>query len=423
MTRLERLRARERVTGHPVRVALIGAGQMGRGLAAQIGRIPGLELAVAVDVDLGRAHGALKLAGRDRIEDDPARIQDAVADGIAVAVPDAAAVPELAVDVVVEATGVPDIGAQVALRSLLARQHVVMLNVEADVTVGRYLDAMAASSNVVYSIADGDEPVAAKELFDFAQELAFEVVCAGKGKNNPFHPTATPESCAEEAARKRMNPKMLASFQDGSKTQIEMAALANATGLPPDVTGMHGPAAEVDELTRVLVPAADGGVLSEAGRVDYAFGPAPGVFVVVTSDAAAVAEEMAYLSMGDGPYWVLYRPYHLASIEAARTITTAILDGRPVVRPVAWIAEVVATAKRDLAAGDVIDGIGGRHVRGVLHLAAEARDLVPLGLIEGATVERPVPAGEPVPRDAVALRPSAIGHLRSLQEQLCAPTP
>jgi predicted homoserine dehydrogenase-like protein len=417
VSRLERLAAHTAELGRPVRVALIGTGQMGRGLAAQVGRIPGLELAAAVDVDGDRARAALALAGRERVEDDPGKLVAAVDDGIAVISTDAGVLPELPIDVVVEATGVPEVGAEVAMRSLLAEQHVVMLNVEADVTVGRYLDAVASSAGVVYSIADGDEPTCGKELVDFAHELAFEVVCAGKGKNNPFIPTADQDSCADEAARKHMNPKMLASFQDGSKTMIEMAALANATGLPPDVTGMHGPTGQVDELRSILVPEADGGVLSGPGRVDFAFGPAPGVFVIVTSDDASVAEEMTYLSMGDGPYWALYRPYHLASIEAARTVVTAVLDGRSPLQARDWVAEVVATAKRDLAPGDVLDGIGGHDTRGVLHPAEEATDLLPLGLVEGATVQRRVPAGEPLPRDAVAPRESVIAHLRGLQDR------
>lgn len=418
MSRLQRLREHEAATGRPVRVALIGTGQMGRGLAAQVGRIPGMELAVAVDIDADRARGALELAGRDRVETDPGKWSQAVDEGIAVAATDAAAVADLPVDVVVEATGVPEVGAEVAHRSLLAKQHVVMLNVETDVTVGLYLDAVARAAGVVYTIADGDEPVCAKELVDFARELAFDVVCAGKGKNNPFRPEADPESCADEAARKRMNPKMLASFQDGSKTMIEMAALANATGLPPDVTGMHGPTGQVDDLRRILVPREDGGLLSGPGRVDYAFGPAPGVFVIVASDDVAVAEEMTYLSMGEGPYWALYRPYHLASIEAPRTITTTVLDGRPVLRPAGWTAEVVATAKRDLQPGDVLEGIGGRHVRGVTYRATDATDLLPLGLAEGATVQEHVPAGEAVPTSAVTTRPSVIADLRRLQDAL-----
>jgi predicted homoserine dehydrogenase-like protein len=213
-----------------------------------------------------------------------------------------------------------------------------------------------------------------------------------------------------------MNPKMLASFQDGSKTMIEMAALANATGLRIDVAGMHGVTASVDELRRTLIPAADGGVLSASGCVDYAYGPAPGVFVVVTSDDPTVVEELEYLKLGDGPYFVLYRPYHLASIEAPRTITTAVLHNTPALQASHWVAEVVATAKRDLVPGDVIDGIGGTHVRGVVHPVEQADGLLLLGLAEGGTVTRAVRAGEPVPADAVATVESTISRLRAVQD-------
>ncbi len=418
MSRLERLQDWVVNAGRPVRVALVGTGQMGRGLAAQVGRIPGMELAVAVDVDADRARAALALAKRDRIETEAARAAAAVDDGIAVAITEAAQLSSLDVDVVVEATGVPEVGAEVVHRAILAGQHVVTLNVEADVTAGLYLSSMARGAGVVYSIADGDEPVCGKELVDFARDMAFEVVCAGKGKNNPFIPDADPSSCADEAARKHMNAKMLASFQDGSKTMIEMAALANATGLPPDVTGMHGPSGSVDDLRSLLIPSADGGLLSGSGRVDYAFGPAPGVFVIVTSDDAAVSEEMAYLSMGDGPYWALYRPYHLASIEAPRTVMSAVLDGRPAFAASGWTAEVVATAKRDLEPGTVLEGIGGIHMRGMTYRAEDARDLLPLGLAEGAVIDRTVRAGEAIPRDAAQIRPSVIADLRDLQERM-----
>ncbi len=416
MTRLEQLEELARTNGRPVRVALVGAGQMGRGLAAQIGRIPGMELAAAVDVDADRAANAMRVAGKPSFVGDVDRATAAIESGSGVALTDAAALPGLPIDVVVEATGVPEIGARIAETCMDGGKHVIMLNVETDVTVGLALADIAKRNGVVYSIADGDEPVCAKELFDFATELAFDVVCAGKGKNNPFIPTATAASCAEEAARKHMNPKMLASFQDGSKTMIEMAALANATGLTIDVIGMHGVTASVDELRRTLIPAADGGVLSGSGRVDYAYGPAPGVFVVVTSDDPTVVEELEYLKLGDGPYFVLYRPYHLASIEAPRTITTAVLHGTPALQASHWVAEVVATAKRDLVPGDVIDGIGGTHVRGVVHPVEEAQGLLLLGLAEGATVTRPVRAGEPIPADAVETIDSTIRRLRAVQD-------
>ena len=416
MTRLDRLQAHVSSTGRPVRVALVGAGQMGRGLAAQVGRIPGLDLTAVVDVDAERAANALRVGGHDRSETDVDRAAAAIEAGVSVAITDASVLPELDVDVVVEATGVPEIGAQVAESCMEGGKHVIMLNVETDVTIGLALADIARRNGVIYSIADGDEPVCAKELFDFARELSFDVVCAGKGKNNPFIPTATPASCAAEAERKHMNPKMLASFQDGSKTMIEMAALANATGLPPDIVGMHGVTSSVKELTSTLVPVSDGGVLSAPGRVDYAFGPAPGVFVIVTSDDVTVREEMTYLSMGDGPNFVLYRPYHLASIEAPRTIVTAIVDGVPALQASHWVAEVVAVAKQDLRPGDVLQGIGGDHVRGITYPAAEARGLLLLGLAEGATVTAPVRAGEPIPADAVTTVGSAISRLRAVQD-------
>lgn len=414
--RLERLRELATERGRAVRVGIVGAGQMGRGLAAQVGRLDGLELAVVADIDAERARHALKLAGRQDVHDGLDDAARRIAEGGAVAVTDATAVADLPVDVVVEVTGVPLVGAQVAHDGLLAGQDVIMLNVETDVTIGRYLDDLSQRTGAVYSVADGDEPTVAKELVDLAHELSFDVVCAGKGKNNPFRPAAIASELTDEARRKQMNPKMLASFVDGSKTMIEMAALANATGLPPDVVGMHGPTAEVDELATTLVPREDGGLLSAPGRVDYAFGPAPGVFVVVGTDDETVADEMSYLSMGPGPYFTLYRPFHLASIEAIRTIVTAQLERRAAIRATTWTAEVVAVAKSDLPAGTTLEGIGGDHVRGVTYPAGEATDLLPLGLAEGAVLEESVRAGEPVTRAGADVPSSVISHLRALQE-------
>jgi predicted homoserine dehydrogenase-like protein len=402
----ERLLEREALLGQPVRVGLVGAGQMGSGLAAQIGRIPGMALAAVADVDQGRAQQALRLAAAGE--------RGAGVD--AVALTDSAALTDLDLDVVIEATGVPEIGARVAQSCLLAGMHVLLLNVETDVTVGRYLDAVARAAGLVYGVAHGDEPVAVKELYDFAQDLAFEVVCAGKGKNNPLDREATPTTLAAQAQARGMNPKMLCSFVDGTKTMIEVAAMANATGLPLDVPGGHGPKAEVAQLADVFKPVADGGILSQPGRVDFAFGPAPGVFVVITSDDRTVTEEMTYLSMGDGPYFCLYRPYHLASIEAPRSIAQVVLDGTSPLRPAGWTAEVVACAKRDLVPGDVVDGIGGETVYGLTHNAADAVGMLPLGLAGGATLTAPVALGEPIPTAAVDLVPSTIAHLRALQD-------
>jgi predicted homoserine dehydrogenase-like protein len=410
----EELIKREKELGRPVRVGLAGAGQMGSGLAAQIGKIPGMELVACADIDLARAENALRLAGIEKIghnKDATSYIEN----GQGGVVDNAKALAELPVDIVYEATGVPWVGAEVADACIDAKKHILMLNVETDVTIGKYLANKANANGVIYSVANGDEPVACKELYDFSVDLGFEIVCVGKGKNNPLDQTANPDTCLEKATKKKMNPKMLASFEDGSKTMIEMAALANAIGLPPDKVGMNGPISEVKDLNKTLIPIEDGGVLKGIGRVDYAFGPAPGVFSIVKSDNPTVIDEMAYLSMGPGPYYTFYRPYHLASIEAPRSVGMAIINNEPGLQPTTWIAEVIGHAKKDLLVGDKIDGIGGYCSYGVTYPVEESKEFVPLGLLEGAVVTKDIKKGEPIAKTAVQLPDNLINSLRKLQ--------
>ena len=414
MNYTEELIKREKELGRPVRVGLAGAGQMGSGLAAQIGKIPGMELVACADIDLARAENALKLAGIDKIghnSDASASIEN----GQGGVVDNAKALAELPIDIVYEATGVPWVGAEVADACIDASKHILMLNVETDVTIGQYLANKANKNGVIYSVANGDEPVACKELYDFSVDLGFEIVCVGKGKNNPLDQTANPDTCLEKATKKKMNPKMLASFEDGSKTMIEMAALANAIGLPPDRVGMNGPVSEVKDLNKTLIPSEDGGVLSGIGRVDYAFGPAPGVFSIVKSDNQTVIDEMEYLSMGAGPYYTFYRHYHLASIEAPRSVGMAIINKEPGLQPTTWIAEVIGHAKKDLAKGDKIDGIGGYASYGVTYPVEQSKEFVPLGLLEGAEVLEDIKAGDPISKSAVQLPDNLINNLRTLQ--------
>ena len=414
MNYTEELIKREKELGRPVRVGLAGAGQMGSGLAAQIGKIPGMELVACADIDLARAENALKLAGIDKIghnSDASASIEN----GQGGVVDNAKALAELPIDIVYEATGVPWVGAEVADACIDANKHILMLNVETDVTIGQYLANKANKNGVIYSVANGDEPVACKELYDFSVDLGFEIVCVGKGKNNPLDQTANPDTCLEKATKKKMNPKMLASFEDGSKTMIEMAALANAIGLPPDRVGMNGPVSEVKDLNKTLIPSEDGGVLSGIGRVDYAFGPAPGVFSIVKSDNQTVIDEMEYLSMGAGPYYTFYRPYHLASIEAPRSVGMAIINKEPGLQPTTWIAEVIGHAKKDLSKGDKIDGIGGYASYGVTYPVEQSKEFVPLGLLEGAEVLEDIKAGDPISKSAVQLPDNLINNLRTLQ--------
>ena len=423
MSYRDRLLQRAAETGRDLRVAVVGAGQMGRGFAAQLARSPGVTVSAVADLDVTRAAAALRGVGVEPADADNAdQRRRAVEDGRSVAVADADEAVSLPVDVVVEATGVPDVGARICLSALLAGTDVATLNVECDVTVGLLMQQVARSTGALYSVCRGDEPTEIKRLVDYARDLSFEVVAAGKGKNNPFVAEATPESLAEQARAKHMNAKMLCSFVDGSKAMIEMAALANTTGLDVSRRGMHGPYSTVEDLSRTFALVEDGGVLDRPGVVDYCTGPvAPGVFVVVRTDDPYIGDEMQYLSMGTGPYFHLYRPFHLASVEAPLTVYEMALDRRPSLTAEYWTAEVGAAAKRDLKAGESIDGIGGSTVRGVIDLAADfaADGLVPLGVLARARLTRDVHTGELLTYDDVEVDDSStIVSLRRLQDGL-----
>ena len=417
-----RLIARETELGRPLRVGLVGAGQMGRGFAAQLLRMPGITLSAVLDVQRERAEEALTQSGLTASNADTTdKAVRAIERGESVALAGIDELGALPLDVVVEATGVPDIGARVALESLLSGISIATLNVESDVTVGRLMAEVATKSGAVYSVCRGDEPVETKILVDYARDLSFDVVCAGKGKNNPLDVYATPDSLAERATSKHMNPKMLCSFVDGSKAMIEMAALANTTGLGVSTRGMHGPPSTVPTLHQTFALREHGGVLDKAGVVDYCTGPvAPGVFVVVRTDDPYVNHEMSYLQMGDGPYFSLYRPYHLASIEAPLTVFEMALDGRASLTAEHWTAEVGAVTKRPLTGGEKVDGVGGFMVRGLIDDADDfARDnVVPLGVLAGARLTRDVPVDHMLTHDDVELDDSSlIVRLRRMQEQ------
>ncbi len=428
MSYRDRLQQRLDETGRPLRVGLVGAGQMGRGFAAQLLRMPGISLSAVLDVQRERAVDALGQAGITPSEaTDAESAARAIEAGESVALERIEDLVGLPLDIVVEATGVPEVAVNVAVQALSAGIGVATLTVEADVTVGRYMAHLASESGAIYSICRGDEPVETKILVDYARDLNFEVICAGKGKNNPLDPYATPESLAERATEKQMNPKMLASFVDGSKAMIEMASLANTTGLEVSKRGMHGAPSSVKTLHETFALQEDGGILDRPGVVDYCTGPvAPGVFVVVRTEDPYVHHEMTYLQMGDGPYFALYRPYHLASLEAPLTVYEMVLDHRPSLTSEHWTAEVGAQAKRPLAAGEKVDGIGGAMVRGLIDASEDfARDgLVPLGVLSGAVLKRDVPADHTLTYDDVELdERSVIVRMRRIQEDIAEGKP
>lgn len=420
----QRLHEHAKTLGRDVRVALVGAGQMGRGFGYQIFRMPGLSLSLVVDVDPDRIRSLYHDIGINDvlISNEFNILSDAMMAGKAAGTTTTEFIAELPYDIVVEATGIPEVGAHVAYSCLEAKKDVAVLNVEMDVTIGPLLHNMAANGGAVYTVCHGDEPIEAKVLVDFARDLQFEIVAAGKGKNNPFEPLSTPDSVRERALSRGMNPKMLCSFTDGSKTMTEMVALANATGLELSKRGMYGPNASVKTLTDVFALQSDGGVLDRPGVVDYCMGDvAPGVFVIVRSDAPYINHEMSYLAMGPGPYFALYRPFHLASIEAPLSIARVVLDREASLFAPSLMAEVCAMAKKDLNPGDTIDGIGGYTVRGYADIAKDAKrdNLVPIGLIEGAIVQKPIKVGDLISYDQVELDESSlIVELRRKQDSL-----
>ena len=391
-------------TGKPVTVGLAGCGQMGTDIICQIEQMPGLRLGAVAELDAGVAREAAAIAGIDAertgVASDGNSIDRLIEAGRLALVEDAMQLAASGlIDVIIDATGNPNFGADLTLQAIDGGKAVVMMNVECDVTIGRHLAGEARRAGVVYTGAAGDEPAATIELIEFAKNLGMTVVAAGKGKNNPLNIDATPDLYVDEARARAMNARMLVEFVDGSKTMIEMVAIANATGLKPDIPGMHGPEAGLAELASVLCPKEDGGILGRKGVVDYSIGKgvAPGVFCIVEMNHPRLTERMIDLKVGEGPYFPLYRPYHLTSMEVPLSAARAVLYGKadmtPLDRPV---AEVAALAKKDLAPGERLDKIGEYTYRGFALSFEDAREkgALPLGLAEGASVNSEVKKGE-----------------------------
>ncbi len=413
--------------GEFIKVGLVGAGQMGSGIVSVATQMPGLKVVAIADLKVERGINAYQEAGLNRkqivVVQDPAEAEQAITQKKVVVTKWANVISHIPlIQAIVEATGLPTVGAEVALSCIMNKKHIIMLNVETDVVVGWILKKLADNAGVVYTVSDGDEPGVIKGLYNFARSLGFTVVTAGKGKNNPLNYYATPDDYRREAESKDMNPKMLTSFVDGSKTMIEMTEVANATGLVPDIPGMHGPKVDVPDLNKVLIPRKDGGIMDQSGVVDYSIGKvAPGVFVIITTDRKKIREDLKYYGLGEGPYYLLCRPYHLCAIETPLSVARAVLLGEHTINTEKIVAEVVAIAKRDLKVGQIIDGIGGYDVFGRIYLSAESRKFrgLPLGLSQGAVVKEKVKKGEPLTLDKVSLnRDTTLFQLWQLQKKM-----
>ncbi|MCB8881389.1 homoserine dehydrogenase [Acidisoma cellulosilytica] len=413
----------------PITIGLAGTGQMGTDIVVQLSLMPSVRLGAISEVRPDLAVKALSMAGRDPSQikhaDSASAIDHAIETGqVAITDDYRALCGSGRIDVVIDATGNPNVGTLIALEAMRQGKHVVMLNVEADITIGRFLKAEARRHGVVFTGAAGDEPAATLEIIGFAQSLGLDIVAAGKGKNNALNFNAMPEDYEEEARNRNMAARMLVEFVDGSKTMIEMVAVANATGLVPDVPGMHGPRATREELAGVLCTKEDGGILSKAGVVDYSIGKgvAPGVFCVVKPRHPRILERMIDLKVGPGPCFTIFRPYHLTSMEVPLSAIRAVMRGRPDMEPLdAPVAECTALAKRDLMEGETLGKIGERDYRGFAMTWAGARkaNALPIGLAEQATVLTSIKAGEQLTyencRPDVSL---SVTQIRQRQDQL-----
>lgn len=413
--------------GEKIQAGIVGAGQMGRSLVSQMTMMKGMKPAIVADIDLGLAKKAYLDAG---LSEDDIRHAKTVSDAnawmeqgkyIITEDADIAARANL-IQVGIEATGIPEAGAQFAIDSINNNKHIVMLNVETDVVIGPYLKQLADDAGVVYTGSAGDEPGAVMELYDFADALGFGIRAVGKGKNNVLDLECNPDSLYEYATARGVSPRMQTAFSDGSKTMVEMTAMCNATGFIPDVRGGHGASATVKELPELFRLKEEGGILNRYGIVDYVNGVAPGVFVIISASLPDVKHTMAYISMGPGPNYVLFRPYHLTSIETPITAAMAVLDRQPTIVPgCGLVAETVTVAKKDLRAGETLDGIGGFTVYGTIEKADTARQIgaVPLGLVNGKTkLLKDVKKGELITYDMAALdQDSLVVQLRKLQDR------
>jgi len=426
---LNDLAARAARTGKPIRVGLIGSGEMGTDIVTQCDQMPGLTVAAIADINMTAAHKALTIAGRKDGTHGEAASQQAfdslMESGKTALTSDAQLVCKSPhVDLVIDATGRPGVGASIGLVAMGHGKHLVMMNVEADVTIGAYLSAQAQKFGVTYTLGAGDEPSSCIELINFIKSLGYPIVAAGKGKNNPLNIDATPDAYMAEAKQRNMNPRMLVEFVDGSKTMVEMAAISNATGLVPDVPGMHGPAAGPDDLPHVLCPKSAGGLLSQEGVVDYSIGKgvAPGVFVVTKAPHERIHERLVDLKVGKGPYFRFLRPYHLTSLEVPLSCARAVLYGTPDMVPLPRpTSEVCAVAKRDLAVGEKLDAIGEYTYRAWIMTVGDALKSggVPCGVLENGKVTKPIKKGELLTKANVAVDTGAkIYELRQLQDAM-----
>ncbi|WP_332117890.1 NAD(P)H-dependent oxidoreductase [Azorhizobium caulinodans] len=425
---LHALLAQRAASGKPVRVGLIGAGKFGSMVLAQAQRIEGMHVVGVADLNVGRARASLARVGWPEERYGATSLADAFKTGKTCVLDDANALAAFdGVECIIEATGHPIAGVRHALAAIDAGKHVVMVNVEADVLCGPLLAERARQKGVVYSMAYGDQPAIICELVDWARSCGFEITSAGKGMNfEPRYRYSTPDTVwgffgwtEEEVAKGDFNPKMYNSFTDGTKAAIEMAAVANGTGLDCPDDGLAFPPTGLHDLARVFRPVSDGGRLPRSGLVDIAASQEPdgrevfnniryGVFVTfkATSEyTKACFKQYGLLTDPSGWYGSMWRPFHMIGLETSISVLSAVLRHEPTGCSKEFRGDAVATAKRDLKPGEMLDGEGGYAVWANAIPASKSLALrgLPIGLAHNVKLKRPVARDQIVSIDDVEL--------------------
>jgi predicted homoserine dehydrogenase-like protein len=395
--------AKRHAEGNPVRVAIVGAGYMGRGIALQIlGSVKGMEVVAISNRTISEAERAYRQAGVESIATvrTVGQLEDAIR-GDQYAITDDALLLCRAegVDAIIEATGEIEFGAHVTLEAIEHGKHMILMNAELDATIGPILKWYADRAGVVITNADGDQPGVVVNLMRFVETIGYQPLLAGNIKGLLDH-YRTPETQAAFAARHHQKPRLITSFADGTKISMEMAVVANGTGFGVGQRGMYGPrcdhATEAISLFDYEKLQADCARTGAPGLVDYVLGaePGPGVFVLGYNDHPIKKQYAKYFKMGDGPLYVFYVPYHLPHLEVPITVARAVLFQDAAVAPIGGqVCDVITMAKRDLKAGETLDGIGGFTCYGTIDNAEICRtqNLLPMGLSEGCRLLRDVP--------------------------------
>ena len=417
-------RAEER---NPIRVAIVGAGNIGRVMTLQIEKyVKGMKLVAIANRTLANAERAYRQAGVESIKkvETVAQLENAIATGHYAITNDPSLLCRAqGIEAIIEATGEVEFGAHVTFQAIENHKHIIIMNAELDATLGPILKVYADRAGVIISNADGDQPGVMMNLFRFVRSIGCDPVLAGNMKGLQDH-YRTPETQKQFAEKNDLTPKMATSFADGTKISMENAVVANATGFKVGKRGMYGPRCDHVSEALSLFPMDQ---MLNGGLVDYILGaePGPGVFVLGHNDHPTVQLTLKTLKMGDGPLYVFYVPYHLPHLEAHLTMARAVLFNDATIAPIAGpVCDVITIAKRNLEAGEILDGIGGFTCYGDIenYDVSRAENLLPMGLSEGCYLKRDIPKDQAITYNDVRLPEGRLSDKLRAEQDAHFPT-